>query len=294
MILAQKSYVVLFVNLLLSSLKKLIFLMLMLILLCSAVCADDNTPKHHTREYNGEKLSLHFMNASLKDLLQLVHDYSGYCIKIDDGIDTKQTVFVHMQNVPWDHLLDEMGYEHGFIASYQDSTIYLIPSSDTSLKTGLVANKKNLLISDYSPNNSRTWKKIVITYGDGMKYVGEAIHNIPNGLGALINADGNVMYEGKWIDGKLNGFGRSYPSNNYPSSQELYYVGEFKNNEYNGYGVLNRPTGEGIGYRFEGMFKDGEPDGYGLYYDFESKQETHLEMKHMPFTADKINTCKDQ
>ena len=66
----------------------------------------------------------------------------------------------------------------------------------------------------------------------GPDYEGERKDGKPHGKGTIKYTDGSVL-EGTWVDGKLEGFGRKLFKNG-----DVCYVGEFKNDVFNGRGVL--------------------------------------------------------
>ena len=60
-------------------------------------------------------------------------------------------------------------------------------------------------------------------YDDGKYYIGEIKNNLPNGKGIKYYKNGNILYNGDFINGKFEGNGKFiYESGNY-------YIGQFKN-----------------------------------------------------------------
>ena len=53
-----------------------------------------------------------------------------------------------------------------------------------------------------------------------------------NGKGQLCFKNGNIIYDGEWVDGKIEGYGTHYYGDG------TYYIGQFKNNDKNGKGKL--------------------------------------------------------
>ena len=72
------------------------------------------------------------------------------------------------------------------------------------------------IYSDSNPNNK--------------KYTGEIINGKYNGRGILYDEkSGKIIYEGSFKEGRYDGFGKKYDH-----WFNLYYIGFFSNDEYNG------------------------------------------------------------
>ncbi len=77
---------------------RLIFISLALLIAVPAMAADDK-PK-----YTGEKVSLDFQDAPVRNILQLIADVSGRNLVIGEGVEGLITL--KLRNVPWDQALD--------------------------------------------------------------------------------------------------------------------------------------------------------------------------------------------
>ncbi|KAL4427202.1 hypothetical protein ABPG74_013406 [Tetrahymena malaccensis] len=114
-------------------------------------------------------------------------------------------------------------------------------------------------------------------YEDGAYYEGENWGTLRWGLGKFVYADG-ACYEGEWERGQMNGFGKLY----YPSGQ-LAYEGKWKDDKFDGRGVIHNEKpipisyGQEIDYqdfnkmseewtKFDGEFKIDEKSGFGTFY----------------------------
>ena len=73
-----------------------------------------------------------------------------------------------------------------------------------------------------------------------------------NGKGKLFYKNGNIKYEGSWVDKKAEGNGIFFYENG------DYYIGEFKNGEMNGKGKLYFKNGN---IKFEGNFLNNKYEG---------------------------------
>jgi len=84
------------------------------------------------------------------------------------------------------------------------------------------------------------------------RYIGEIVNDIPNGYGSFHTTTGE-KYEGKWVDGLLEGEGKLFYGNG------TVYVGSFVNSSPNGYGV--KTTNNGTIYR--GYYTNSIENGEG-------------------------------
>ena len=89
---------------------------------------------------------------------------------------------------------------------------------------------------------------------DGVEYVGEFKHCLPNGQGTATWPDGRKCVGG-FKDGKPNGQGTC----TWPDGRK--YVGEYKDGNMTGQGADTWPDGQ----TYVGEFKDGAPNGQGTY-----------------------------
>ena len=95
-------------------------------------------------------------------------------------------------------------------------------------------------------NNKYIWE-------DGKYYKGEYKDNKPNGKGIKYYSNGNILYEGNFINGKFDGKGKYYYDNG------MYFIGEYKNGLRNGKGIQYYKNGNIL---FEGDWIDDKRDGF--------------------------------
>ena len=93
---------------------------------------------------------------------------------------------------------------------------------------------------------------------DGGYYIGQFKNNKINGNGIVYDKNNEEVYEGEFVDGKREGHGKYY------ISEEYYYEGEFKNNEFHGKGEFisvkeNRTI-------ISANFEKGKKNGEGVIY----------------------------
>ena len=92
-----------------------------------------------------------------------------------------------------------------------------------------------------------------------------------NGYGTYTWPSGG-KYVGEWKDGKRNGLGKYYASQN-DKGNDWIYIGEWKDNDRSGYGVIfnyygsDTPFPQGL-WEYKGEWKGDNRNGIGLYNDY--------------------------
>ena len=84
---------------------------------------------------------------------------------------------------------------------------------------------------------------------NGEYYIGQWKKDLKNGKGTLYYPNGNIQYEGDWVNNKKEGNGK------YILEDGEYYKGEWKNGSINGKGTLYYSNGN---IQYEGDFINGE------------------------------------
>ena len=93
-------------------------------------------------------------------------------------------------------------------------------------KSGTVDNEKNyadLIGPIFNFFSNLTNEKDKIEYENGEYYIGEFKNGLKNGKGILYYKNGNIKYDGYFIDDKFEGNGK------YIYEDGKYYIGEWKN-----------------------------------------------------------------
>ena len=107
----------------------------------------------------------------------------------------------------------------------------------------------NYCISIFPDLNINYNGKGKIIFHDGIYYIGQFKDNLRNGKGILYYKNGNILYEGEFVNGKREGQGK------YFDEFGTYYDGQWKNNLKNGQGKICLPNGIII---YEGNFMNNK------------------------------------
>ncbi|MCQ4863299.1 stalk domain-containing protein [Pseudoflavonifractor phocaeensis] len=83
-----------------------------------------------------------------------------------------------------------------------------------------------------------------VFYDDGSYFTGQTLNGVPNGEGTIYNSDGVIQFEGHFVNGEKNGFGREY-----------LYLQAYGN------------------YHIEGNYVNGLKQGYFARYDTLSREK---------------------
>ena len=89
-----------------------------------------------------------------------------------------------------------------------------------------------------------------IFFEDGRYYIGQVKNGLFDGKGIIYYKDGNIQYDGDFIEGKREGNGKRYHING------SYYIGEYKNGKRHGKGTYFKYNGRIFSEYFEnGLLK---------------------------------------
>ena len=132
----------------------------------------------------------------------------------------------------------------------------------TEAKTEAVTKEKNINCSNKEKSvnkpekkeNSPEDKKQRIDYENGNYYIGEVFCGMRQGKGIQYYEDGDILYEGDFVNDEPEGHGKMY----YESGQ--YYIGQFKNSLRHGKGTHYYDNGE---IMYEGDYVNDLPEGNG-------------------------------
>ena len=113
---------------------------------------------------------------------------------------------------------------------YDSNTEYILSGGPILIKNinkviGINKHKNNgLLIYSIMQliNNKQFMKKI---YKNGNYYIGEMLNGIPHGKGIIYYKNGNILYDGDFVNDKAEGNGK------YINENGDYYIGEFLNDK---------------------------------------------------------------
>ena len=117
--------------------------------------------------------------------------------------------------------------------------------------------KQNKINKEKKPEENiknQEQEKNQIVYENGNYYIGETKNGIRHGKGIQYYENGDIMYEGNFVNDEPEGEGKSHNENG------SYYIGHFKNGMKNGKGIYYYPNGD---IMYEGDYIDDEPEGNG-------------------------------
>ena len=86
-------------------------------------------------------------------------------------------------------------------------------------------------------------------YEDGEYYIGQFKNGLRHGKGTMYYSNGNIMYEGDWVNDKREGNGK------YIDENSNYYIGQWKNDLKHGKGTEYYKNGS---IKFDGYWKNNE------------------------------------
>lgn len=109
-----------------------------------------------------------------------------------------------------------------------------------------------------SENRNEELENVMENYTNGNKYVGQKKGDLKHGKGKYTFRDGSY-YEGDWNENKISGVGGLYFVDG-----NIEYNGEWRNDEFNGWGThySDRKKGE-CWQKYEGEFRNGVKEGRG-------------------------------
>ncbi len=144
----------------------------------------------------------------------------------------------------------------GVVYDYSNTTPKAIPvkinDNDVSIDTEPVETIPNNVSNMPTTSNPNIGKKQLFRPDGSLLYVGDlSATNKLHGYGVLFDTNGNILYEGEFINGDMSGKGTLY------SEGKLVYKGQFYNNKFHGSGVLYQ-DGK---ITYQGQFENGEIQG---------------------------------
>ena len=108
------------------------------------------------------------------------------------------------------------------------------------------------IVKEFELNNK-------ITYENGDYYIGSSLNNLKHGKGIYYYKNGNIKYEGDFVDDEFEGNGKFYYENG------DYYIGEYKNGLKHGKGKSYNKDGNIF---YDGDYVNDIIEGNGkLYYE---------------------------
>ena len=85
--------------------------------------------------YNGQKLSLNFQSIDVRQVLQVIADFTGFNVVTSDSV--TGTVTLRLQDVPWDQALDIILQSKGLGVRKTGSVLWIAPKEEIATKEKL-------------------------------------------------------------------------------------------------------------------------------------------------------------
>ena len=85
--------------------------------------------------YNGQKLSLNFQSIDVRQVLQVIADFTGFNVVTSDSV--SGTVTLRLQDVPWDQALDIILQSKGLGVRKNGSVMWIAPKEEIAAKEKL-------------------------------------------------------------------------------------------------------------------------------------------------------------
>ena len=168
----------------------------------------------------------------------------------------------------------KMSYSHGKIVDINNYEITHTASTESGssgsplfikdvdkvigIHTGGITNKTNNFADSIGPifNYFANHIKNKIEHENGEHHTGETSNDFKKGKGILYYKNGNIKYDGDFINDKFEGNGK------YIWKNGEYYIGQWKNNLMNGKGIIYYKNGN---IKYDGDFINDEYEGEGKY-----------------------------
>lgn len=85
--------------------------------------------------FSGEKLSLNFQSIDVRQVLQVIADFTNFNVVTSDAV--SGTVTLRVQNVPWDQVLDIIMRSKGLAMRKNGNVLWIAPKEDIAAKEKL-------------------------------------------------------------------------------------------------------------------------------------------------------------
>lgn len=85
--------------------------------------------------YNGQKLSLNFQSIDVRQVLQVIADFTGFNVVTSDSV--SGSVTLRLQDVPWDQALDIILQSKGLGVRKNDRVLWIAPKEEIAAKEKL-------------------------------------------------------------------------------------------------------------------------------------------------------------
>ena len=129
----------------------------------------------------------------------------------------------------------------------------------------------------------------IIKFRSGGHYYGQVARKghrnvyVAHGVGSFVDADGRVLYAGRWRDSHMHGVGSRY------FADGRNFTGHFRFDQMNGNGEMRYPDGK----RFLGIFENNRMVGEG-FFEYAGGEQRRGVLDNGVFVGDAVFTDKDK
>ncbi|GHU27600.1 fimbrial protein [Betaproteobacteria bacterium] len=142
--------------------------------------------------YNGEKLSLNFQNVEVRQLLQVIGEFTGLNVVVSDSVGGAITLI--LKDVPWDQALDIILQQKGLDMRKNGNVILVAPRDEIATKEKLDFEAK-LQIGDLEPLRTESFQMNYIKGEDVKKLLVDPKQTLLSKRGsALLDDRSNILF----------------------------------------------------------------------------------------------------
>jgi type IV pilus assembly protein PilQ len=142
--------------------------------------------------YNGEKLSLNFQNVEVRQLLQVIGEFTGLNVVVSDSVGGAITLI--LKDVPWDQALDIILQQKGLDMRKNGNVILVAPRDEIATKEKLEFEAK-LQIGDLEPLRTESFQMNYIKGEDVKKLLVDPKQTLLSKRGsALLDDRSNILF----------------------------------------------------------------------------------------------------
>ncbi|GHU05682.1 fimbrial protein [Betaproteobacteria bacterium] len=142
--------------------------------------------------YNGEKLSLNFQNVEIRQLLQVIGEFTGLNVVVSDSVGGAITLI--LKDVPWDQALDIILQQKGLDMRKNGNVILVAPRDEIATKEKLEFESK-IQIGDLEPLRTESFQMNYVKGEDVKKLLSDPKQTLLSKRGsALLDDRSNILF----------------------------------------------------------------------------------------------------